>query len=257
MNIQPGAAAYLEAISYKFQIENKANIIKMDEVLGIQYPQLLVQPWPRQFNYRLEFFTGANPPSHVKNEIDKLLHEKPEEYVINIISDKLEQLIPAYRGYGYAHAWSNIIMEKKLSTKEKHTLPAGVEIKTIHTIQDVSLVNSMDPDYPCSTISLMDPIIHHLMAFYNGKVCAKAEMVLLDGKFAYIADIFTHPDFRRRGISTALMQEMHKIAMTAGKSISILVPSKMTREIDLFNRLDYKPMIEFALLVPEQGDFQS
>jgi hypothetical protein len=45
--------------------------------------------------------------------------------------------------------------------------------------------------------------------------------------------------------------------MTAGKSISILVPSKMTREIDLFNRLDYKPMIEFALLVPEQGDFQS
>lgn len=253
MNILPGAVAYLDAISYKFQTENNAKIIKMNEVLGIQYPQLQVQPWPRQFNYRLEFFTGANPPSHVKTEINKFLKENPEEYVVNVISEKLEQLIPAYKGYGYLHAWSNIIMNKNLSPKEKFISPPGVEIKKIETIKDVSLVNSIDPDYPCSTVGLEDPSIQHLMALFNGKICAKAEMVLAEGKFVYIADIFTHPDFRRRGISTALMQAMHKIALEAGKGISILVPSKMTREFDLFSRLNYNPMVEFALLVPEQG----
>lgn len=253
MNIQPEAGAYLEAISYKFHTENNAKIIKMNEVLGIQYPQLQVQPWPRQFNYRLEFFTGANPPSHVKTEINKFLKVNPEEYVVNVISDKLEQLIPAYKGYGYLHAWSNIIMSKNLSSKEKLSLPPGVEIKRIETIQDVSLVNSIDPDYPCSTVGLADSVIQHLMAFYNGKICAKAEMVFAEGKYVFIADIFTHPDFRRRGISTGLMQTMHKIALDAGKSTSILVPSKMTSEFDLFGRLNYKSMVEFALLVPEQG----
>lgn len=253
MNIQPAVAAYLQAISYKYQTENKAKVIKMNEVLAIQYPQQLVQPWPRQFNYRLEFFTGANPPSHVKTEIHKFLQDKPEEYVINIISDKLAQIIPSYRGYGYLHAWTNIIMSRKLSIKEKQTIPTGVEIKPIQSIQDVSLVNAIEPDYPCSTIGLDDLAIQHFMAIYKGRICAKAEMVLLGGKFVYIADIFTHPDFRRRGISTALMQEMHKIALEAGKSIAILVPSKMTREYDLFGRLDYQPLIEFALLVPEQS----
>ncbi len=253
MNIQPEAGAYLEAISYKFQTENNAKIIKINEVLGIQYPQLQVQPWPRQFNYRLEFFTGANSPSHVKTEINKFLKVNPEEYVLNVVSDKLEQLIPAYKSYGYLHAWSNIIMSKNLSIKEKLTLPPGVEIKRIETIQDVSLVNSMDPDYLCSTVSLADSAIQHFMAFYKGKICAKAEMVFVAGKYVYIADIFTHPYFRRRGISTALMQTMHKIALDAGKSTSVLVPSKMTREFDLFSRLNYKSMVEFALFVPELG----
>ncbi|HSM26420.1 MAG TPA: GNAT family N-acetyltransferase [Anaerolineaceae bacterium] len=251
MNIQPGTKAYLEAISYKYQVENKATIIRMDQVLGIHYPQLLVQPWPRQFSYKLEFFTGNNSPSQVKNEILKFLREEPEEHVINVISDNLTQLIPAYKAHGYLHAWSNIIMSRKLSINEKFSNPSDVEIKVIKSIQDVSLVNSIEPDYPCSTNGLDDPAILNLMVFYKGDICAKSQMMLLEKKFVYIADIFTHPDYRRRGISTALMREMQKIALQEGKTISILVPSKMTREFDLFKKLSYQPLIEFALLVPE------
>jgi ribosomal protein S18 acetylase RimI-like enzyme len=253
MNILPGVKAYFDAISYKYHLENHANIIQLDQVLGIQYPQQLVQPWPRSFNYRLEFFTGDNPPSQVKKMIFQFLREKPEEHVVNIISNKLSQLIPAYKDYGYLHAWSNIIMSKKLSSNEKISKPTAVETRIIKSIQDVSLVNTIEPDYPCSTNGLEDPAIYNLMAFYKGEVCAKSQMVLINGKYAYIADIFTHPDFRRRGISTTLLQEMHKIALDAGKTISVLVPSKMTREFDLFSRLAYQEMIEFALLVPEKN----
>ena len=251
MNIQPGAKAYLEALSLKFQVENNATIDWMDQFLGIHYPQFLVQPWPRQFSYKLEFFTGNDSPSHVKNEIKKFLQGKPEEHVINVISDNLTQLIPAYKAYGYSHAWSNIIMSRKLSIHEKFSLPAGVDIKVIKSIQDVSLVNTIEPDYPCSTNGLDNPAIYNLMAFFKGEVCAKSQMVVLEKKYVYIADIFTHPDFRRRGISTALMVEMHRIAVHEGRTNSILVPSKMTREFDLFRKLSYEPLIEFALLVPE------
>jgi GNAT superfamily N-acetyltransferase len=251
MNILPGVNAYFNAITYKYQVENNAEIIKLDQVLGIQYPQMMTQPWPRAFNYRLEFFSGENPPSQVKSHIMAYLQNNPEEHVVNIFSEKLNQLIPAYRDQGYLHAWSNILMFKKLHVHEKNSLPSDVQIKLITTIQDISLVNTIEPDYPSSTNGLVDPSIHNLMAFYKGEVCAKAQVITLPGKYAYIADIFTHPDFRRKGISTTLLQEMHQIALNAGNSMSVLVPSKMTREFDLFQKFSYQKLIEIALLVPE------
>jgi ribosomal protein S18 acetylase RimI-like enzyme len=251
MNILPGVKAYLDAITYKYQVENNAEIIQLDQVLGIRYPQWLPQPWPRSFNYQLEFFTGDYPPPQVKNQILTFLKNNHEEYIVNIFSEKLHQLIPAYRDQGYLHAWSNILMFRKLPAHEKISRPSGVEIKLVKTIRDVSLVNTIEPDYPSSTNGLDDPSIHNLAAFYQGEVCAKAQVITLNGKFAYIADIFTHPDFRRRGISTTLLQEMHQIALKAGKSMSILVPSKMTREFDLFHKFSYQVLIEMALLVPE------
>jgi len=179
------------------------------------------------------------------------LKKNPGEHVVNIFSEKLHQLIPSYRDLGYLHAWSNILMTRKLSLKEPINNPIGGEVKIIKNIQDVALVNSIEPDYPSSTNGLDDLAIHNLMAFYKGEVCAKAQVITLEGKYAYIADIFTHPDFRRRGISTILFQEMHQIALKAGKSMSILVPSKMTREFDLFQKFSYQSLIEMALLVPE------
>jgi GNAT superfamily N-acetyltransferase len=252
MNVLPGVKAYIEAITYKYKIETNANILNLDQVIGIHYPQLLSQPWPRSFTYRLEFYTGDNPPSRVKHQILNFLQTEPEEHIINVFSEKLNQLIPSYRDYGYQHAWTNIMMNRKLSPSEKINRAAGVEIKPIKNIQDVALVNTIEPDYPCSTNGLDDPGIYNLMAFYKGEVCAKAQMITTEGKFAYIADIFTHPNFRRRGISTSLLQEMHQIAIASGKSSSVLIPSKMTREFDLFQKLDYHSLIEIALLVPDQ-----
>jgi hypothetical protein len=40
--------------------------------------------------------------------------------------------------------------------------------------------------------------------------------------------------------------------MKAGKTTCVLIPSKMTREFDLFQKLDYHELIEMALLVPDQ-----
>lgn len=253
MNILPGVKAYFDAITHKYKVENHAEIIKLDQVLGFQYPQMMTQPWPRAFNYRLEFFTGENPPFQVKNHILAYLQNKTEEHVVNVFSEKLNQLIPAYRDYGYLHAWSNILMFRKLSSREKNSWPSGVEIKIITTIQDVSLANTIEPDYPCSTKGLDDPAIHNLMAFYKGEICAKAQVITPPGNYAYVADIFTHPDFRRKGISTTLLQELHQIALAAGNSMSVLVPSKMTREFDLFQKFSYQVLIEMALLVPDQA----
>lgn len=251
MNIHPGVKAFIEAITYKYQVENNAEIINLEQVLGVRYPQWITHPWPRSFNYQLEFFTGDTPPAQVKKHVLSYLKNNPEEHIVNIFSDKLHQLILSYRDLGYLHAWSNILMSRKISPKESAKKTVGVEIKIIKNVQDVALVNSIEPDYPSSTNGLDDPAIHNLMAFYQGDVCAKAQVITLEGKYAYIADIFTHPDFRRRGISSYMMQEMHQIALNEKKNLAILVPSKMTREIDLFQKFSYEGLIEMALLVPE------
>ena len=174
MNGNPDVLAYVKAITYKYQIENKAEVINLEHVIGIEYPQVLTQPWPRAFNYHVEFFTGENPPSQVKQSIQNHFKKGSEEHVLNIFSDKLNQLIPAYKGQGYLHAWSNVLMVRKLSPKDKKNYPSEIVVKKIQTFQDVSLVNSIEPDYPSSTNGLDDPIINNLMAFYKGKICAKS-----------------------------------------------------------------------------------
>ena len=252
MNIEQGVRAYLDAITIKYQIENNARIIYRDQVLGIQFPQWLIQPWPREFNYRYEFYTGNNSPAYVINEINNCFENSPEEHILQVFSDQLNQLIPAYRHLGYSHAWSNIMMVRKLSINEKKDSFRGVEIKPIKTFQDVALVNSIEPDIPCSTNGLDNTDIHNLMASYNGQVCAKAQLITHEGNYAYIADLFTHPNFRRKGISTALLQEMHNIAINSGNTQSVLIPSKMTREFDLFQKFSYQALVEMALMVPEQ-----
>ena len=252
MNIVAGVKAYLDAISIKYQNENNAKIIDRDQVLGFQFPQWLNQPWPRNFDYRFEFYTGNNPPAHVIKEIQTTFESSPEEHILQVFSDQLNHLLPAYRQLGYTHAWSNILMTRKLSSNEKRSPYSGVEIKRIKTFQDVALVNSIEPDIPCSTNGLENPAIHNLMAFYNGQICAKAQLITLRGKYAYLADLYTHPNFRRKGISSALLQEMHVIATNSGNTQSFLIPSKMTREFDLFQKFSYQTFTEMALLVPDK-----
>lgn len=250
MDLLPGVKAYIDGITFKSKIENNAKIIKQEYVIGIQYPQVLVQPWPREFSYQFEFFAGNHSPSLVKDQVFSSFEKAVEEHVLYIFSENLNQLIPAYRQLGYLHAWNNILMIKKISPNEKRFVPPGVKIKKITTLQEVSMVNSIGPDNLSSTKGLENPAIHNLMAFYKDEVCAKAQMIILQEKFAFLADIYTHTNYRRKGISNALLQEMHTLAAEAGVKYSVLIPSKMTREFDLFQKHAYRTLVEVALLVP-------
>ena len=243
--------AYLDAIQYKYKTESKAKIVSLGHVIGIYQPQSIVQPWPRSFQYHLEFFSSDQSPAKVQTEIGDYLKENPQEYVLTIFSDQLNTVIPAYKANGYLHAWNNVLMEHKLQSGLSDVqLPIDVEIRDIRTTQDVSAINALDPDYPSSTNGLEDESIINLMVLYRGEVSAKAQALILKPPFAYIADMYTQPRYRRKGLSAALLQKIHYIAQRKGCKQMILMPSKMTREIELYQKYTYQEVNQMALLIP-------
>ncbi|PKN86467.1 MAG: hypothetical protein CVU46_07595 [Chloroflexi bacterium HGW-Chloroflexi-8] len=244
--------AFLSSMFYKYQNESAAKIIDLAEVKGIQYVQSLQQPWPRNFKYQLEFFAEENPPGFVLEIIQQYIKDNPEEYVLNVLSKNINVLIPGYKDIGFLHAWNNTIMLHKLSNRKKNIETSeSVDVYAIKNELELANVNSLGPDYPVSLTGLLDPYIINLYATYNGEVGAKAQAVIIDPQFIYISDLFTHPDFRRKSLSAALLFKMHQIGLENGCKYSILLPSKMTRNFELFQKFEYLESVSFALLVPE------
>ncbi|MAT41638.1 MAG: hypothetical protein CL609_04800 [Anaerolineaceae bacterium] len=246
--------AFLQSITYKYQIENNAKIIKLPHITGIQFPGKSQQPWPRRFYYSLEFYVYDISPAEVKAQISDYLRLNPQEYVINVFSSNMSPVLTAYRNLGFLHAWTNTLMEYKLSTGKKHRpFPEGLEINQIKTIEDVSAVNALDPDYPTSALSLRSENIHNYMAAYQNEVCAKSQIITEHPKYGYIADMFTHANYRRKRISASLLHTMHKKAREKQSEYTLLVPSKMTRDIELYQRYGYQEAQPIAFLVPAKS----
>ena len=243
--------AYLDSITYKFKIESNARIVNFGPITGIQFPQFLEQPWPRTFKYRWEFYVYEASPTEVFDSINAFFQGSSEEYVLNVFSPNLAVQIPAYKDLDYLHAWNNVLMELKLSPSSAKITPNPlVRIKSVESIQDVAMINALEPDFLSSTRGLQDEHIHNLMAFFQNEISAKAQIITLDQRYAFLADMFTHPDFRRKGISIRLLEEMHSIAKQQGASHALLVPSRMTREIELYQKFHYREVLPIALLVP-------
>lgn len=243
--------AYLNAIFYKYQLELKANPFRKELLSGIEYIQKMQHPWPRNFSYNLEIFVCEVSPATVAREIQSYMQEKPQEYVLNVFSNNLNFLVPGYRDIGFLHAWNNTLMLHKLKAKRAEKNSDGnVKVLVIESSQDVALVNAIGPEYPASTQSLADPSILNLYATYDGKVGAKAQAITIDDQYLYIADMFTHPGFRRKGLSSALLHTLHQWGLERGCRFAILVPSKMTRDIELYQKFSYKEELPIALFVP-------
>ncbi len=243
--------AYLQSITYKHQIENNAKIIKLPFITGIQFPTKSQQPWPRRFFYSLEFYAYNISPSEAKARIEDYLRFNPQEYVLHVFSHNLAAHLTAYRNLGFLHAWSNAIMEYKLSSGKTHRpFPEGVMVKQIKSIEDVSAVNAIEPDFPSSALSLHSENIHNYLAAYQDEICAKSQIITENPKYAYIADMFTHANFRRKRISASLLHTMHKTARQKNAEYTLLKPSKMTRDIELYQRYGYQEVQPIAFLVP-------
>lgn len=251
MPVEAAVAAYLKAIFYKYELEYKARSFLLEGVSGIEYQQKMQHPWPRSFDYQHEFFAGEISPSQVSAKITHFLETNPREFVLNVFTSNLTSLVPGYRDVGFQHVWNNMLMMNRLKAKKREVkIPPEIKVETMKTHEDTARVNSMQPDFPASTQSLDDPYITNLYATFDGQMGAKAQAVMIAPDFLYISDMFTAPAFRRKGLSAALLETLQKQGLERGCKYAILVPSRMTREIELYQRYAYTELVPIALFIP-------
>jgi predicted acetyltransferase len=65
--------------------------------------------------------------------------------------------------------------------------------------------------------------------------------------------MFTHANYRRKRISASLLHTMHKKAREKQAEYTLLIPSKMTRDIELYQKYGYQEAQPIAFLVPAKS----
>jgi predicted acetyltransferase len=71
-------------------------------------------------------------------------------------------------------------------------------------------------------------VITYMMTFFDAKIC-----------LAYLSAICTHPDFRRQGLMTELLEKTHKQLFADGVYASFLIPAE-PKLFDAYRKNDYE-----------------
>jgi ribosomal protein S18 acetylase RimI-like enzyme len=73
----------------------------------------------------------------------------------------------------------------------------------------------------------------------DGKVVFKAELVSETEDVAYLESIWTHPDYRGKGIATSCLNELMRRFLNGGKTIAILVEPEEETALCIYERIGF------------------
>jgi GNAT superfamily N-acetyltransferase len=121
-------------------------------------------------------------------------------------------------------------------------------IRQVATTAEAERLNACREKQVVKPEHLADPAVAHYYAALNGWPVASGILVLADRTVAYIADMFTRPRYRGRGIATALLLRMLADAAAVGAQHSILLASAAARPI--YCRLGYEDVAVAQVFVP-------
>lgn len=241
--------AFLQSVGQKFSIESGALQHVEETFTAISYPQDLVHPWPREFAYRVEFFTQHTDAEVVVPAIQQVLGSESREHVLSVFANEGADSEAAYGQFGYRLAWTNVLMKKKLSPTATAP-PSMAGIRPISTARDVEAINALGPENLSSAHAIDDPTLHDFVAEIDGTLVAKAQMVTASAPIAYVSDMYTRPENRRMGLGTALLAHLHVGAAALGMEEMILVPSLMARRIGFYEKHGYQEAVPIQLFIP-------
>ena len=220
-----------------------------ESITALSYRRDLVHPWPREFAYRVEFFTQHADAAAVVPAIRRVLSSEDQEHVLNVFADGRAEIQAAYGQFGYQLAWTNFLMSRKLSPSTTAASPMA-RIRPVFTAQDVEAINALQPETPSSTRTIEDPGLHDFVGEVEGLIVAKTQMVTVHPETAYVSDMFTRPESRRQGLGSALLAHLQVKAAEMGKKQMILIPSLMAQEIRFYEKYGYQPAVPMHVFIP-------
>jgi GNAT superfamily N-acetyltransferase len=124
----------------------------------------------------------------------------------------------------------------------------GLTVRQVKTPAEQERINACREKQVIKPEHLADPAVAHYYADLDGQPVASGILVLADRTVAYIADMFTRPQYRGCGIASALLQRMLADAAAAGAQRSILLATAAARSI--YRRLGYEDLALAQVFVP-------
>ena len=123
-----------------------------------------------------------------------------------------------------------------------------VDAYLIKSQADIDFVNASlgTSERPMPKSGFDDPYIQRFYVVQDDKAVAWTQMITrFAPRSVYVGEMFTLPEYRKRGIAKSLLSRIHTEARQLGCEQVILVPSQMAK--DFYTQYGYKTSVEFSI----------
>jgi hypothetical protein len=245
--MEPEAVStFIRLLAHREHKEVAARVRAHGSTTEICYGAPMDWPWPRQFTYKNEYFCVGSGLRCVGEVSRASVGEA--EHVVNFFSADLELETRHFIDAGYVQAWVSLLLGRSLRHGWNRPLAQNTEVHEVGSAKDMERYASLPGISNPGTAR--DPSIHNFFATIEGEVVAKGQVLLQSGSVAYVSDMFSRPDHRRKGLCNTIMSALEAKARSLGATHVCLAPGYEVASYGLYEKYGYQVAGYRAVLIP-------
>lgn len=239
---------YIQAFIYSFEIAYDSSHEVVNDTIIFYYGQEFSNSPYEVVPYQSIVFAKNKTPEEIDQIVKSYRFKGNGSFAIQVFHKELnpQKYKMRYQPLGYAYFLPNILQQSNLTkTFDRPEIP----VHQVTNIGQVDLINNTFSDFKPFPKKLAEKNgVIALYAEIDQQVAGWGYLVRKSMHAAYVAGMFTHPDFRRNGVSTVILHDMHQRAREIGVYKIFLVPSFMAW--NFFTKRGYDTITHFSTFLP-------
>ncbi|WP_110513588.1 GNAT family N-acetyltransferase [Herpetosiphon llansteffanensis] len=205
--------------------------------------------WNQQRQIADELLVQTHAPAEVLATL--AAYQPSADHRITLI-DRPASEHAAYHAAGYRHSATEVLLIRSLNDVPATDLRYAVAQAT--TSADMEWLNSHDPAKRAwiTATRLHEPRLRHSFIRLDQQVVARVRVCQVDSAHSYVTNLYTAPDYRRRGIAQSLMIASLQQAAAHGERWSVLIASEAG--LPLYQKLGYQQQATLTVFAPAESN---
>ena len=243
---------YIQSFIHSFESAYNSSHSKTDNVPVFYYGDEFSNSPFEVVPYQSIVFAWERTPEEIDNAIREYQFPGDGSFAIQVFHEDMnpQKFKMRYQPLGYEYYLPNILQIADPSAS--FDTPA-LNVRQVTETAQGDFINRVFSDFkpfPSRLIGAADDT-----AFYaeiDGQAAGWGFLTHDNPHTAYVAGMFTSPNFRRKGVASALLKAMHEFSLERGLKKVILVPSFMAW--NFYTKRGYQTIAHFSTFLPSDNE---
>jgi len=239
---------YILSFIYSLEAAYDSSHVIVDDMIIFYYGQEFSNSPHEVVPYQSIVFTGNKSPEEIDKFIRSYQFPGDGSYAIQVFHENVDpqNYKLRYQPLGYSYFLPYILQLAELPTK--FDIPE-ITIQQITHFDQADRLNatlSSFKPFPKNLIKTKNCVAY--FAEIDQQPAGWGYLVHQDSHLAYVAGMFTSPEFRQKGVASAILGKMHQYALEKNIHKILLVPSFMAW--NFYSKRGYRTIAHFSTFLP-------